>query len=428
MDTHYSERESGELHSKLFQFLEDAWTVRKVLEPFKPNPGKVNAILNSLQAGVFQGRDKQPPFWLEPRQDEDAAGLIACRNGMLRITGRALSLHTPHLFNVNCLPFDYDPDAPPPKEWNRFLRDLWPDDEDGKRARLTLQELFGLMLVDETRYQKIFMIVGPRRSGKGTIGRVLTALLGKENVANPTLAGLSTNFGLWPLIDKRAAIISDARLGPQTNAHTVAERLLSISGEDSLTVDRKYQPPWTGRFGARFMILTNELPRIADASGALASRFVILTLQRSFYDQEDLALTAKLLQELPGILNWSLAGLDRLSKRGYFKMPISSLEAVRQLESLASPVQAFISEWCTVGAGQRITVKNLYGAFRAWGESDGIKPDSNIVFGRNLRALLPQVRARDKGEHRFYDGIALSRQGQENYEEAQQKPGRYPTW
>ena len=40
------------------------------------------------------------------------------------------------------------------------------------------------------------------------------------------------------------------------------ERLLSISGEDTLTIDRKYRDPWTGRLPTRFMILTNELPQV----------------------------------------------------------------------------------------------------------------------------------------------------------------------
>ena len=43
--------------------------------------------------------------------------------------------------------------------------------------------------------------------------RVHTALMGRENVATPTLASLQTNFGLAPLIGKPLAIISDARLG-----------------------------------------------------------------------------------------------------------------------------------------------------------------------------------------------------------------------
>jgi phage/plasmid-associated DNA primase len=68
-----------------------------------------------------------------------------------------------------------------------FLRQLFPGDGDGKTARFALQEMFGLLLTADTRYEKIFLLVGPKRSGKGTIGRVLTAMLGKDNVANPTL-------------------------------------------------------------------------------------------------------------------------------------------------------------------------------------------------------------------------------------------------
>jgi putative DNA primase/helicase len=306
----------------------------------------------------------------------------------------------------------------------KFLRELWPDDLDDKQARLTLQEIFGLLLTPDTRHQKIFMLVGPKRSGKGTIGRLLTALLGKENVANPTLASLSSHFGLAPLIDKRAAIISDARLGPQTNAHTVAERLLAISGEDSQTIDRKYREPWTGRLGARFLVLTNELPRIADTSGALASRFVILLLKNSFYGREDHNLEDKLLTELPGILNWSLRGLDGLRERGRFKMPEASVQLIRQLEDLASPVAAFIREWGVVDPSARISVKEFYDAYVKWCESEGCKPGSNIVFGRNLRAVMPHVEARGAGIDRFYQGVALTEDARERYELALRAWGR----
>jgi len=231
-------------------------------------------------------------------------------------------------------------------------------------------------------------------------------------------ASLSTNFGLSPLIDKRAAIIADARLGPKTNAHTVAERLLSISGEDSLTVDRKFKDPWTGRFSVRFLVLTNELPKITDMSGALASRFVILTLSTSFFGQEDLELTNRLLDELPGIMNWSLKGLERLNKRGRFEMPKSSLEAMRQMEDLASPVAAFIRDWCTVAPDQRISVKKLYDAWAHWSELEGNHAGSNIVFGRNISAAAPHVRRRGKGQDRFYQGIGRSPEGERLYDEA----------
>ena len=116
---------------------------------------------------------------------------------------------------------------------------------------------------------------------------------------------MAQNFGLAPLIGKPLAIISDARLGGRTDTQVVVERLLSITGEDWLSVDRKFLPAWNGQLPTRFLILTNELPKLGDASGAIASRFIVLRLIQSFYGQEDLSLTRKLLEEAPGILVWA---------------------------------------------------------------------------------------------------------------------------
>ncbi len=46
------------------------------------------------------------------------------------------------------------------------------------------------------------------------------------------------------------------------------ERLLSISGEDTLPVNRKYRDHWTGKLPSRLHVISNELPRLGDASEA----------------------------------------------------------------------------------------------------------------------------------------------------------------
>jgi putative DNA primase/helicase len=416
--TNYSECDDHHLRSKLYEFLNNAVTPEG--EPFNPTAHRVNQIIDALKAVVEQNSRRNTPFWLDQEPHPVPALLIACKNGLLNIETRDLSPHTPLLFNLNCLPYDYDPNAPIyPQEWMRFLRQLWPDNADDKLARFALQEMFGLTLTADTRYQKIFMIVGPRRSGKGTIGRVLTALVGKDNVANPTMASMTGEFGLWPLIDKELAIISDARLGQKADANVVAERLLSISGEDGQTINRKNKAFWFGRLYVRFLILTNELPRIADASGALASRFVVLTLKKSFYGKEDLELTDRLLTELPGILNWALKGLDRLRQRGRFRMPQASLEAIRQLEDLASPVNAFLRDWCVLADPEaRENVKTFFDAWRGWCEQHGFRPGSSIVFGRNLRAARPEIGTTGRGKERSYTGVELSQEGNDQYQEA----------
>ena len=138
-------------------------------------------------------------------------------------------------------------------------------------------------------------------------------------------------------MDKSLAIISDARLGGRTDSQVVVERLLSISGEDALTIDRKNLEPITVKLPTRLVIFSNELPRLGDSSGALAGRMILLRLTRSFYGQEDTGLTDRLLGELPGILNWAIAGWQRLRERGRFRQPTAADEMVDELSDLAKP-------------------------------------------------------------------------------------------
>jgi putative DNA primase/helicase len=270
----------------------------------------------------------------------------------------------------------------------------------------------GYFLTADTRQQKSFLIVGPKRSGKGTIARVLTRLIGTANVVSPTTSGLATNFGLQPLIGKRLAVISDARLGGREQQAFV-ERILNITGEDSLTIDRKYQSAWTGRLQTRILLLTNELPRLADASGAPASRFIVLTLVKSFYGHEDLGLEARLLVELPSILNWAIEGYERLRKRGHFLQPKSSADVIQELDDLGSPTKAFLHECCDIGPDFTVPVESLFVAWCAWCERQRRDYHGDAArFGRDLRSALPtlkiaQPREADGKRHRLYVGLRL---------------------
>src|SRR5262249_21130054 len=161
--------------------------------------------------------------------------------------------------------------------------------------------------------------------------------------------------------------------------------------------NRKYRSHWTGRLNVRVWLLSNELPRVTDSSGAFASRFILLVLRTSFFGREDTKLTEKLLTELPGILNWSLIGLKRLLPRGYFEMPESSRQAIRQFEDLTSPVGAFVRDWCQVDPRLKVKVKHLYKVWKLWCEQQGHPPGSSIVLGRNLRAVVPQLRVSGRG-------------------------------
>src|SRR5262249_854789 len=146
----------------------------------------------------------EAPAWLGAAGPFPAAEALVCNNTVLRLPTWAASKGgrhplTPRLFALNALAYDFDPAALAPTTWLRFLAVLGPDDAE---AIATLQEWFGYSLLLDTRQHKILLIVGPPRSGKGTIARVLRALVGEDNVCGPTMSGLGGPFGVQPLLGK----------------------------------------------------------------------------------------------------------------------------------------------------------------------------------------------------------------------------------
>lgn len=414
----YPELDIQQVRAEIYRFLNssarsvkdaDAGNWKKV--PLKPNTNLVNNVTDALRAAVLLAPSIAAPAWLDgtagPKPDE----LISCANGLLHLPQGVLLPHNPAFFTHNSLDFGFDADAPPPAAWLAFLDQLWGDDSESIE---TLQEIFGYCLGADTAQQKAFLLIGPKRSGKGTIARVLTKLVGEENAVAPTLASLGANFGLAPLIGKRVAIVSDARLSGRTDQAVIAERLLSITGEDGITVDRKYRDAWTGRLSTRFVVISNELPRLNDASGALASRFIVLELTESFFGREDPGLTNRLIADLPGILNWAIEGWRRLRERGHFIQPASAQEALDELQDLGSPIGAFVRDRCNVGPGKAATINSLFTEWEDWClEQRRSYAGNKQSFGRDLRAAVPGLRTsfprtENGGRERVYEGIALN--------------------
>jgi putative DNA primase/helicase len=273
----------------------------------------IRGTLDFLRILQFCGKET-PSCWLDGRTDPCPKEVFFLKNGALHVPSMRLVRHDPAFFNLSSADYDFSKRARCPC-WHRFLNEVWPGD---RRGAELLQEWFGYCLLPDTSLQKILNINGPSRSGKGTIARVLRALLGRESVACPSIRSLSGQFGLWALLNKSLAIIPDATLPRPCPA--VEELLKSISGEDAVDIHRKGMAPLTGvKLPTRIMILANEMPVFDDPSGALDRRLLTLRTVRSFYGQEDVLLTSKLLDELPGILNWALEGRARLYSRGHFE-------------------------------------------------------------------------------------------------------------
>lgn len=354
------------------------------------------------------------PQWVtNDYRDPPIGRLVACSNGLLDISNRQLRPRTSRLFATSSVAAPWRKEPQPCDVWLRFLSELWGDDAESIQ---TLREIFGYLLTSDTSQQKLFALIGPPRSGKGTIARVLTALLGGARaVSNPMISTLSSDHGLAPLVGKTLAILGDARIGKQTDQAKIVELLLQISGEDSLTINQKNKPLFTTRLRTRLLLLSNEVPGLYESSGALVSRFVMLRLTRDFLGKEDLGLEAKLLAELPGILQWAVDGWEMLQERGHFVQPFHSAALVKDMVATGSPIRLFVEECCVVNIAATVRVQALYEAWVAWCKDGGRDPGNKQRFGSALLAAFPKIEKSQprEGEARIYtyQGIGILAKG-----------------
>ncbi len=300
---------------------------------------------------------------------------------------------TEDFYTLNYLPLDYAPEAQCP-QWQAFLESIFTKRRLSKKTEYNadigdfleqyetvpdelaieiLGEWFGYLMSKETRLQKIFGLIGEKRSGKGTIGRVLRALNGSKNTASPTLGGMSTEHGLQGLLNRTIAIIGDANTaGRSGDSARAVERLKSISGEDGQQINPKNKDYIeVDKLPIRFVLMANKMQDLRDSTGALASRFNILVTTQSFLGREDLHLIDRLMTELPGIFNWAMEGLARLRERGYLQDHPAGIDARDEFEEMSSPMKAFIKDWCVVDEAASVPVDILWMAHGKWADENG---------------------------------------------------------
>lgn len=409
--THYAEIEKDALRAKLYE-----WLATINSGKFDPTARYVSNVIDAITAHALLSREVEGGTWLGDGEPPWGRGeVICCKNGVLRLSDGKLWPHDPRLFTLNVIETEYRP-GKEASRWQQFLNEVWGRDVVSRDA---LQELFGLVLTDITRFQKGFILVGPARSGKGTIARVLMHLLGRANYCGPSLGDLSQQFGMQGLIGKKIAVVPDARLDNRANRSVITEKLLSIIGEDVQEINRKNKLFWSGILRLRVLILSNELPDFKDDTGVIATRFVILQTRQSFLGREDTGLEEKLCGELSGILNWALEGWQRLVERGKFAPPGNG-ELNDELAGIASSIKAFVAERCELGGEFTVEVGRLHKAFRSYCEGGGGWADRQMPpnqFSGKLRAAFPgqidviRPRVGNSERKRMFAGIRLQKIG-----------------
>ncbi len=419
--THYEDIEEATVRAHLYDFLDKCkkFDKKNNLIPFNPGPTAVSGVLDAVKAATHlpNTSNTRPPVWLDGygKDKPDPAKLVSLENGLFHTEQKILLPHSLGFFTLNSLPFAYDPDAKCPT-WETFLSQVWDDDQESIDC---LQEMFGYILSGDSSQQKFFNIIGPRRSGKGTINKVLVSLLGQHNTVAPQLEELCDTFGLQPWIGKLLASFTDAR-APERNRGAVVSQLLRIVGGDTVTVNRKNKEAWSGYLPTRIVIYSNEALQLTENSNALTGRMIVLKMSNSFYGREDTQLADKLAKELPGIFNWAIEGQQRRIARdgARFHQPKTGLELLNLMEELGNPISAFISDAMEYDVDGSVDKDHAFMCWRRWCISKNIPPGNDLVFKRRFLAatqdrFVGTKRIRANGlVINAYSGIKLNEKAQ----------------
>ena len=418
--THYEVIEEQTIRSKVYAFLDKCKKPGKqgALIPFNPSPATVSGALDAIKSIVHLPNhpNTKPPIWLEDYAGSKptASKLVSLMNGIFHLEDSILIPHSLGFFTQNSLPFEYNPLAVCPT-WMGFLQSVWPDDQESID---TLQEMFGYILSGDTRQQKFFNIIGPRRSGKGTINKVLVALLGQHNTVAPELGELCDTFGLQPWLGKLLASFTDAR-APERNRSAVVSQLLRIVGGDTITVNRKNKEAWNGYLPTRLVIYSNEVLQLTENSNALTGRMIVLKMTRSFFNKEDTELSHKLEQELGGVFNWAMEGLKRrLSRGGHFIQPHTGKEYLDLMAELGNPIGTFVEDALEFDVTGKVNKEDVFACYKHWALRKSMAPGTEQAFKRRFLAATQEQYVRSdtvqvNGErYQVYMGVKLNEKAQ----------------
>jgi P4 family phage/plasmid primase-like protien len=316
--------------------------------------------------------------------------------------------------HTRTLAVEYAPSAKAPT-WERWLSSIF----DGETERIQLlQELMGWCLVrDSLGIEKAALLIGPPRSGKGTIIRVIQGLLGAA-AGSLSLSQLGDGKTLSGMRGCTVAIDSDATGPSRQEASAWLGTFKRVTANEQIPIRLLYQQtPWQGALNCKILCAANRIPSSFDDSGAMATRWVPLVFDKSYLGKEDPTLAASLIKELPGIAVWALEGLARLAANRRFTMPPSSLDKLDAMIVRSSPLTEFVDDCLTLDQDARVSESAVWDAYHLWAIQRG---QDAMKRGDFLNSLADTLQGRgvsrkksvriDGHFHRGFTGMGVGAQ------------------
>ena len=290
-------------------------------------------------------------YWPETINDLTRPDRIVLNNGTLDLTDPAeptLEDWSPEDYATGQLPCDYLPEAKAP-QFVTFLKQSWnglPQQTQDEYLNLTCQYLAALICDRPPPKGAIVLVSDHPNSGKSTLCYIAANLVGLDNITAVSPHDLEeTRFAAADLYGKKGNIVSDLSSATLKNP----ARLKQLTGgTDIIQGDIKYRQPINFVNTAATLFATNRLPQSYDKSGGYHVRIIPVRFPNRV-TKPDTELPHRIIaNELPGILNLALQGLQTLTRDGWnYTIPEAAAEDQTAAYTADNPATTWANERTT---------------------------------------------------------------------------------
>jgi putative DNA primase/helicase len=302
-------------------------------------------------------------------------------------------------------------DVPAPR-WQRFLQEIFADDES---IIGFVRRLLGYGVTGLSTEHIVAVMWGIGRNGKDTLLETLANVLGHD-LASPVGAEVLVSGGrrpnaatphIYALQGLRLAWVSETNEGAELNAGQVK----MLCGGGTVVARPLYGQPVRFRPQYLLMLVTNYKPVASPDDYALWERLHLIPFTECFVDdpqtenehQRDPDLKESLKAEAPGILAWLVRGCLMWQEQG-LKPPTTVMAATRQYQEEQDVIGQFIDECCVLSSEAESRAQELYDWYHQWASDYRLRPMGMKDFGTRM---VKRFERDDRRTGRVYIGIGL---------------------
>jgi P4 family phage/plasmid primase-like protien len=307
--------------------------------------------------------------------------LVNARNGTLDLRTGDLREHDREDLITKSVPFDYDPEAAPPR-FEEFLRQVLPDPE----VRAFVQRYAGYSLTGSTRERVLAFLHGGGKNGKSTLVEALREAAG-EYAQNTTVETILSSRG-GSQIPNDVAALKGARLvsaaEPEKNRRMAESKVKNLTGSDTVTARFMRGEFFDFKPEFKLWISMNHKPIIIGTDDAIWDRIRLVPFGQRFEGaNRDPKLPDKLKQELPGIFAWMVRGALDWQENG-LGCPEAVAAATKEYREEMDSLGDFLEARCVVEPNATVTAAILYTQYGMWCEDTGERKETQTAFGARL--------------------------------------------